>query len=508
MDLEQSIEATQEGDSSISSERLIYNQLDIVIDYISFKIYKEGSKSKKISTMDTIKVAFCNKHLCHKLCTEKYLFLLIEARKNSSLKKISETIVETSYEVYAESVKTLLENHPLETINIITESKTFSYIEILLKCSDSPHIIDLFPCFFSLSKEAFQKWIDFLIKIQVVDLIVRYITKYRKTHREVQNLFKLLYLFITFTSNIFRKELIPPKNPTLYMHFYLEIGKHLDLLLDSIFKESDAINRLSALEVLKEMIKTSWCIPRDKRIFPTLTKYFESLQLIKSLQEKICSPLVQIQVITLVNIITRTIRFRSTAVKKFFEETDFLSSLIAYLYVINTHTITNEICALINEFIYTDKEFYLEALIKISRQIKECSYAHPQEVFSDSQKPHRPNAIIQDCVTPVLYIIYQLYSTAVSESTSPEPSKNISSVRRFTVTNQKSSMYKLIQELSFLQSDEYHWYKTNRVHQHGQRLALMHTGDPHEPIVNQEQIARYICMHILSLFPDISLFHM
>src|SRR5699024_729464 len=159
-----------------------------------------------------------------------------------------------------------------------------------------------------------------------------------------QSFFKILYLFVSFTTNIFKKELHSCTNIS-YTYFYNEIETRISYLLDMIFLESDAINRASALEVLREMIKITGYINTNNTIpFTSLFQYMKQSQALKDLQNMHRNAKSQIRVINMVNIVARTIRFQSAALQDFFTCTNFIPSLIRYLYSCSTFSFSNELC--------------------------------------------------------------------------------------------------------------------------------------------------------------------
>ncbi|KAI5187414.1 hypothetical protein NEHOM01_2159 [Nematocida homosporus] len=505
MELERAIEATQEGESSLSAERFIFDHLDSAIRYIGFIDYKEGPKSRKISTIEALKSAFVYKHLAKKLCTPTYLFLLKDIKHNSATKRIPDSLTEMSYEIYAESIKTLLEYYPQDTINILTRPESPCFLSALLKSSDSSHIIDMFPCFFSLSNQTFHQWIDLLISKNFVDMIFQYLHRAQKQGKETQSLFKLLYLLISFTANIFKREFIT-RSDLNYTCFYQQILSYLKPILSTVFQDKDSINRTAALEVIREIIKTTEYLPKEAAPFPLLLAALAATPTFSHFQANQQTPDVLLRVLILINTITRCIRFKTQTLLLFFQETHFLKYLIHYLYAANTHTLTNEVCSLLNELIYTGKLFYRQALIEIGHEVRALEFSKPTQLFSNSLQRYTPHVSILDRITPAILILYRLYTSAISETktvTTHKSNPNSSlSLKRFTIIDQSTEIYQLAQELSFFHNAKFHWYRINRILEHEKRLTLNYIRDPPEVILNSEQFARYFCDYISSTLPD------
>ncbi|OAG31083.1 hypothetical protein NEDG_01857 [Nematocida displodere] len=499
MEIERAIEAINDGDSSISAERLVFDRLEEVIKYIGFIEYKEGPKARKMATIETLKTALVEKSLAKRLCSENYLFLLKAIRHNGYAKKVPEAIIELSYEAYAESLKALLEFNSQDTITTITSSNE-CYLDLVLKCSDSHHIIDLFPCFFSLSEEPFLKWITFLISKNFVGSIIKNMNKYKKALKETQNFSKLLYLLVSFTGSLFKRQLRLEAG-TEYMHFYNEIENRSDTLLDTVFIETDAINRVAALETIRELIKTTEFLPPRSEAFSFLFIYVAGSEILKRIKENHHSADTTIKTVILINTIARTIRFKSAALKAFFSATDFPTALIRYAYSTSTHTLTNEVCIFLNELVHTDTAFYLDALVEICKEIHSCSLKQVIQAYASSQKKHAPSAALVDFTTPFVYLIYQLYDICLDVAAA-EPTGTTSTLARFTVIDKGVDVYQIIQELSFLSQDLYIWYRFSRIQEHKKRLSLAYATEPIEIYSATEQFARYLCHCTAAVLPD------
>lgn len=504
MDIEKIIEAIQEGESSVSTERLIYDRMENIISYLTLVEYKESSRSRKAAVAETLKNVLLDKHLCKRFCTPRYLFILIETKKNSKAKKISDSVVELIYSIYSDSIKALIEYYPEETLQIITDKNNPCYLDMILRCIDSSQIVNAFLCFFSLPTKHFQKWVHFLITKEFIDMVFKQIQKYKKTGKELQSFFKILYLFVSFTTNIFKKELHSCTNIS-YTYFYNEIETRISYLLDMIFLESDAINRASALEVLREMIKITGYINTNNTIpFTSLFQYLKQSQALKDLQNMHRNAKSQIRVINMVNIVARTIRFQSAALQDFFTCTNFIPSLIRYLYSCSTFSFSNELCGVLNELIHVNRIFYQPALIEIAKEVRSIGFQRLIETFADSKRKHSPNVSILDRVTPFIYILYQLYISCLFESRRQslrQYSSRNTSQRRFIVVEQNKEPCPLLDSLSFFSESSSYWYRTVRLPEYQKRLSLDYIREMPAHIDNLEQFSRYICDYVASSLP-------
>lgn len=505
--IERDIEAIHNGESAISAERLVFDRLDQIVEYLEFAEYKEGNKNQRIAVMETIKTALASKLLTRKLCTEKYLFLLQNIKKNAHARKVSEGVMELSYEAYAESIKSLLEFAPEQVVEIMLGAKDQCYLELILRNGESQHIIDLFPCFFSLTGATFQKWIDFLIARNFVGLIFRWIKKQKKAHRELHNFTKLLYLLVSFTGTIFSRH-FPTGSEAEYTHFYRQIEQNAAFLLDIAFAEDDAINRMSALEVVREMVKISEYLPKGSSSFRFLAEYFTNSPLLPALREDHQAPSTHVKAIAFINLLARTIRYQSVEMQQFFIAADLGTWLVRYLYATTTFTVTNEVCALLNELILVNKEFYVAALLGIIKEVRAQGLAKLVGPFAASQKKGAANVSLLDHITPAIYLLYRLHRRCAQELAAQRGKAAESKVsqRRFTIIDQNSPTFQLLEELSFLQEDAWHWYRTTRIFEYEKRMSLHYLQEFPERFQNSEQFSRYICDYISSTLPEYSSF--
>ncbi|KAI5180750.1 hypothetical protein NEOKW01_1034 [Nematocida sp. AWRm80] len=506
MDIERILEEVQEGDVDPKVELLFKSQIDLVLDYLSFSSYKEGPKARKVATLEGLKTLVLYKHLVECLCTERFIYLLAEIKKNIHSKRISERIIELTYDVYAECTKSLLEHFPDETIQIIISTPGKSYLDIFIRCCDSNYIVDLFPCFFSISGNSFQSWIRYLVSKEVISTVFKALNKSSSAQKDTQSYTKLLYPLVSFTSGIFKKEFVTETTGVYYTYFYQEIVKRMPSLLDIIFIGTDCINRISALEVLKEMIKVTEYLSMDIDPLPFLYRYLKHSEILKQLQNNNQEPLTQIRIIVLLNTISRTIRFKSSALLEFLEETQLMSYSIKYLYTSNIHGITNEICSLLNEMIFVDKIFYVNTLLEICNTIQSLTLYPCIKSFSNSQRKGFPNASLIDCITPMIYTLHKLYEVCLKEATIKKnrTSDWKLSQNRFTIVDETIPSYKILQSLFFLQDESLHWYKSIRILEHKRRVSMGSIKYTPETLPNSEQFARYFCSYILSTLPECS----
>ncbi|KAI5167255.1 hypothetical protein NEIRO02_1807 [Nematocida sp. AWRm79] len=499
-DIERTIETLQETDSAVDTHNFIETQLDSVLDYLFLESYTESQKTCKLGVLDFIKTALFQKHVIPKLCTEKYIFGLRNIRKNGYAKKVSDGIMSLCYEIYSDGIKILLENKPEKLLSVIFRHSTLCYFEEILKSSDCNGIVELFPCFFSLSEQNFVTWIKFLASKNSVCMIFRFFMRLKRGQKDLQNLSKFLYLFVSFTGNVFRGSVYMKDTGKHYAHFYNEIEKRVDVLLDTIFVENDAVNRLSCLEVVREMIQVIEYMPEDSNVLPSLYNYLKGSEVLQYLSNGNHSAPACVKVIYLINTVMRTIRFKSSHTLNFMQETNILSHIAMYLYGTATHTITNEICLLLNEMIYVDKVFYINPIADFCQAIRTTSFNQVIQIYSSSQKKHTPHASITDCITPVIYILYKLYYMCLHESTSRSKELKTHS-RRFVVIDETTEQYKILQELEFLQEEQAYWYITIRVLEHSKRLSLEYCRALPEKLPNSEQFARYFCEYTASVLP-------
>ncbi|KAI5192112.1 hypothetical protein NECID01_1821 [Nematocida sp. AWRm77] len=508
-DIEKDIEAVHNGESSISGERLVFDRLEEIIQYIEFSQYKEGNKAKRAALMETVKGALCSKLLSKKLCTERYLFLLSNIKIHPRDRKVTEGMLELTYEAYAESVKSLLEFSADQVMEVVLKETTVCYLSLLLRHSESHHIIDLFPCFFSLTGANFQKWIEFLIEKNFVEMIFRSIRKQRKKQGETQNFTKLLYLLVSFTGTIFPRH-FPVSAGIEYMHFYKQIQSKASFLLEIAFgvAEEDAVNRSSALEVIREMIKVRGYLSSNTVSFEFLCKYFITSKTLQELVDSNQSPESQLKVVMFINLLSRTIRYKQLEIQDFLLSSGLSSGLVQYLYTTNTFTVTNEICALLNELVYVDKKFYSPFLLGIIQEVRSQGLTRLVNPFAASQRKHAAHVSLIDYITPAVYILYKLHSLCMHELTTEKENslEPKTSQKRFIVIDQTAPVHQLLEELSFLQEDAMHWYKTTRILEHKKRLSLYYLKELPERLQNSEQFSRYVCDYISSTLPEYSSF--
>ncbi|KAI5189893.1 hypothetical protein NEMIN01_0756 [Nematocida minor] len=499
-EIENSIEILQETDSADDIEQFLANNLEEIIDYVQLASYKEGQKSRKLGTLDFIKGAFSNRSIANRLCTEKYIFGLRNIRKNSHAKKVPDGVAFVCYEIYTETIKMLLDFMPEQVISIIYKHPSLCYFEQLIKSADCNSIVEMFPCFFSLNGAHFERWIQLLTSKSIVSMIFKYFNRPGKPHKDIQNLSKLLYLFVSFTGTVFRDSASMESMGIHYTYFYREIEKRTHPLLDTIFLGTDSINRISCLEVIREMIRTTEFLPADTSVFSFLYRYLTHSEILKEFSKNSHEPHTVVRVIYLINTIAATIRFKSVHTLSFLKSSSFLAHTAMYLHTTTTHTVTNEICALINELIYVDKIFYMEPIIELCQAVKSHTFKRAIQLYSTSQKRHSPHVSVSDCITPVIYILYKLYYICHYESTSrSREAKTLS--KRFIVVDETTDSYKILQQLEFLQDESAYWYITTRVVEHERRLSLEYCRALPERQPNAEQFARYFCEYTASVLP-------
>ncbi|KFG26363.1 uncharacterized protein NESG_01484 [Nematocida ausubeli] len=498
--IERTIEILQETDSPADIHNFIQTQLDSIVDYVLLEAYTEGPKTTKLGALDFIKNALFQKHMVNSLCTEKYIFGLRSIRKNGHAKKVSDGVVSMCYEIYTDGMKLLLESAPACVLEIISKKTGLCYFEEILKSSDCNGIVEMFPCFFSLSEHNFIQWIKFLSDRNCISLILKFFTRLKKAQKDLQNLSKFLYLFVSFTGNVFRDSAYMNATGRHYSYFYKEIEKRVLPLFDVIFVESDAINRLACLEVLREMIRVIEYIPNNSAILVSLYKYLVHSEILKELAQGNHQPGVAVRIVYLINTISLTVRFKSPHTLSFLRTTNILSHIAEYLHGTSTHTITNEVCLLINELIYVDKIFYIDEIVEFCQAIRLKTFKQVIQIYSTSQKKHSPHASIIDCITPVISILYKLYYICLYESSNRSKEMKTQS-RRFVVIDETSKPYRILQELEFLQDEQAYWYITTRVLEHGKRLSLEHSRSLPERLPNSEQFARYFCEYTAAILP-------
>jgi len=506
-EIEREIEEIQNGESSISIERLVSERIEEVLSYISFSTYKEGQKSRKIGVIETIKGVLTDKSFCKRLCTPRYVFLLAEIRKNTQSKKISEGLLEVSYEAYANGIKSLLEFSPEETLGVIVQARNMCYLEAVLESGDSQHVVDLFPCFFALSGENFHKWIKFLISKNFVDMVFRSLSRQRSMQKETQNFTKLIYLLISFSGTIFKRD-FPADIGVDYSFFYREIEKRASAILDIVFIDSDAVNRLSALHAIKEMIKVLEYLQKDPNPFHFFFRYVAESQILRALKNSTYLPDTQIKIILLINLISRTVRYKSASLREFFITSKILPDLIRFLYQTTTYTVTNEMCTLINELVHVDRSFYISAILDICEEVQKQSLKKPIESLSTSQKKNGPTSAVLDCVTPVLHILYKLYCACASESNSQntKPTEIKTSQKRFTVIGKESAVYQILQALRFFEEDSMRWYRSTRLQEYEKKTSLEYVRAFPDTASNLDQFSRYFPSYLSSVLPEYPLF--
>lgn len=499
-DIEKTIEILQETDSPEEIQKFVEEHLEGLLDYLLLTLYSESQKTSKLAVLDFIKGVITEKQIAQRLCTEKYIFGLRSIRKHSHSKKVPDGVVSLCYEIYADGMKVLLETMPRRVLEIIQSHLTLCYLEQLLKSSDYNPIVEMFPCFFSLSEDNFSFWIKLLAGKDVILIIIKYFHKFQKTQKEIQNLCKFLYLFVSFTGNLFKDSVTLSKTGLHYTHFYKEIEKRTHTLLDTIFTETDGINRFSCLEVINEMIRTVEYLPESVNNLSFLYRYLIHSEILKKIEESEHTPIVTLRVIHLINIITRTIRYKSVEMLNFLKKTELLSHIAVYLYSTTTYGVTNEVCYLLNELIYVDKVFYIDLIIEFSQSVKIHTFKRVIKIYSVSQKKHNAHASITDCITPVIYILYKLYYICLHESTRKHRESR-TQPRRFIVIDETTESYKILQELEFLQEEQAYWYITTRVMEHGRRMSMEYSRSLSERHPNAEQFARYFCEYTASILP-------
>lgn len=500
MGLEREIEAINNGESPVSPERLVVERLDEVVKYLTFEAYKEGPRPKKAAIMETLRQALPTKMVSRALCSEQYLFCIEYIRRNARVRKIPEGILELSYEAYADSVKGILAFHQSLFVQAVLNARGRCYFSLILRSAESPNITDLFPCFFSLVGAPLLAWVEYLVERNAVGLIVKALMKSRRKQKPTHFYTKLLYLLVSFTGNIFRQEL----TGSAVSYFYFEVEKHFDLILDIVFFDEDAANRISALEVVREYIKTVEFIPEASGVFDRFLMYLESSPVLGQLSSEAYSPAQQLRAITMVNLLARTVRFKQPAVRSFLSRTHLLQLLMRYVHKMPSHVVSNEMCGLLNELVYVDKVFYIDALVDAAREARAQTLSRQTKVFADSFRKSGANVAISDCLTPIFCSLYTLFDACNFEcaTQSIKQTDSCQTLRRFSVFDQETPCYNLHRELLFLQDEEYEWYRRTRVQEYRSRISLVYIGRGPEKISeNEEQTARYFCSCILSLLP-------
>lgn len=499
--IERTVELLQEADSEGEIVKFVEESINDILAYVQLADYKEGQKTRRLVTLDYLKAILSKKYLASRLCTEAYVFGLRAIRKNSSIKKVSDGVVFLCYEIYTESVKVLLEMAPEEFLNVIYSHPTLCYLEELVKSSECNSVVEMFPCFFSLSGKNFERWINLLVCKEVVSMLFKYYNKPGKPHKNTQNLSKLLYLFVSFTGNLFLDPENMKNSSVHYAFFYREIEKRTHALLDTAFMGNDSLNRIASLEVIREMIRVNEFLPQNESsFFSFLYRYLAHAEVLRDLKNNVHSSTATVRIVRLINTLSRTIRFKSVYTLGFMESSELLKYLAVYLHSTATHTVTNEICHLLNELIYTDKIFYIQPIIHFCQEIKSLTLKRAVCLYALSQKRHNPHVSISDCITPVIYILYKLYYLCLFDSTNRNREAKGPS-KRFVVIDEGADSYKILQQLEFLQEEHSYWYMTTRVVDYERRISLEYCWSFPERSTNAEQFARYFCKYSASVLP-------
>lgn len=499
--IESAVEALQETDTPAEIDHFLENNLECIVDYVQLTTYKEGHKSRKIAILDYLKTILSNRSIAPRLCTEKYVFGLQSIRVHASTKKVPDGIVYMCYEIYSETVKILLEDIPEEFLGIVYRHPNICYIEQLIKSAECNSIVEMLPCFFSLNGNNFEKWIDMLVSKSIISMIFKYFNKPGKPHKDTQNLSKILYLFVSFTGNLFRDSENMKSTHIHYAFFYREIEKRTHCLLNTVFMGSDSINRLSALEVIRCMISANeFLLPNESSFFRFLSRYFIHSDVLKCLIEGDHSPAATVRIIHMINTLSATVRYKSIHTLNFLNASGCLGHIAVYLHSTSTHTVTNEICYFLNELIYVDKVFYIDPIILFCQKVKEYTLKRVVQLYAHSQKKHSPHVSISDCITPVIYILYKLYYLCLYDTTNRNRETKTQS-KRFIVIDEGIDSYKILQQLEFLQEEHAYWYITTRVVDHERRISLEYSWSLPERPPNAEQFARYFCEYTASILP-------
>ncbi|KAH9385715.1 uncharacterized protein NEMAJ01_0611 [Nematocida major] len=500
MGIERAIEVLQETDSPADIRRFVENKLGAVIDYIFLISSTSSQKTSRLNTLDFIKGSIFQKSIAPKLCTEKYIFGLRSIRKNAHSKKVSDGIVSLCYEIYADGMKILLECMPEKTLEIIAGHPSMCYIEQLLKSSEYSPIIEMFPCFFSLGESNFCRWIRLLVAKDAISMLLRSLEKLTRAQKGAHNLAKFLYLFVSFTGNVFKDSAHMEATGYHYTHFYSQIEERAEPLLSCIFSGSDSINRLACLEVVREMIRTVEYLPSGKHTLRFLHVYLEGSSVLKSLESSDHTAPATVCILYLINTVSRTVRYKHADMLEFLKKTRFLHHVAVYLHGTSTHSITNEVCLLLNELVYVDKAFYIDLIVEFSRSVKDHTFKKVVQTYAVSQQRHNPHVSVIDCITPVVYILYKLYHMCMYECTKRSKEARQQSTR-FVVVDETKEMYKLLQALEFLQDEQAYWYITTRIFEHEKRISLEYGRSLPDRHPNAEQFARYFCDYTASVLP-------
>lgn len=523
------VEAGIEGihDTRTEAARaFVSTNTDKVMDYMGLLYYSKRNRSRMLFTIESLKKIIIENGLATAFCNRRYVYLLREIKANGRKHRADEGVMEMWYEFYLEVTKKMAEDAGEALLALFSKEseeevicagqegeappcRKNAWLQTLLESIESQYMVDLFVSFFALQDGGKRRWMAFLQRFSVVEHLFECMQERARERKEYQNISKLVSILVSFTGTVIRERTVSAEMH--FLDFYVRVDGNMETLLRLLFLERDHFNRNSLLEIVKSVLyKLEAVGGLESSLFRELGALLTGslpenpLNAIRGMKS---TNLSLVRVSILIDLVTRSVKFRSPALKQALEGVEFVGQLFAYyLKMPDSALIARSLYFFVLELVNVDRLFYHSLLVSLCREVRASLKVLPREGLAESYRGRAAHFSLHDSFTPIVSEMKRLRELSMFESRRyPHrggPHREMK--QRFFTVDKTSKSHELVKELSFMDSDEWRWYSMAVLGEYERRMRIEYVREGRDRVTEiNEQFARYICGYVANRLPHL-----